>query len=240
LGFPDEGLKQSLEFLTWARERAQPLPLVFALNGVATIFVWRREGAEAMKYADALLALTEEHGFSNLHSFGQIVHGQALVLLGKTDEAIAEIKNALASYQATGAAVPGWIYSSLAFSYLAAEQPAEGLRVAAGALQVAARTGDAEATSELHRLKGELLLMCNPAATSQAEASFRAAIDAAREQYARLPELRATMSLARLLLNQGSRDEARTMLAKIYGWFTEGFDTADLKDAKALLDRLSA
>jgi predicted ATPase len=132
------------------------------------------------------------------------------------------------------------MHSSLAFGYLAAMQPAEGLRVVAKALEVGDKTGDAEAKSELYRLKGELLLMGDPTATAPAETSFRAAIDTSREQHARFSELRATMSLARLLAKQGRRNKARAMLADIYGWFTEGFDTADLRDAKALLDELSA
>jgi len=239
LGFPDKGLRRVLEFLTWVRERAQLLPMAFALNGVATILAWRGEGTQALKYADAQLALTAEHGFSNWHSFGHIVHGQALALLGRTDEAIAEIKAALDSYEATGAVIPGWAYASLAFAFLAAKQPEEGLRVAAKALEVAAHTGNAADQSELHRLHGELLLMGEPTKVAAGEASFRAAIETSRKQCAKFPELRATISLARLLVKQGQRDEARTMLADIYNWFTEGFDTPDLKDAKALLDELA-
>jgi predicted ATPase len=102
-------------------------------------------------------------------------------------------------------------------------------------LEVGDQTGEGQAKSELHRLKGELLLMRDPTAAAQAETSFRAAINTARERHARLPELRATTSLARLLARQGRRDAARTMLADIYNRFTEGFDTADLKDAKALI-----
>jgi predicted ATPase len=158
----------------------------------------------------------------------------------KPDEAIASINGALAAFEATGAAVPGWMYLTLSFAYLTAGQPAEGLAVAAKALEVADQTGDAEAKPELHRLKGELLLMRDHTATAAAEVSFRAAIDTARNQSAKLSELRATTSLARLLRDTGRRDEARTMLAEIYNWFTEGFDTADLKEAKALLDELSA
>jgi len=240
LGFPDEGLRRSLDFLSWSRERTNPLPLVFALNCVATVFLWRREGNKALEHADALLALTAEHGFRNWHSFAQIAHGQALALLGKTDEAVADLKSGLAAFESTGAAVPGWAYSALVFGCLAANQPAEGLRVAAKALQVSDQTGDAEAKPELHRLRGELLLGCDCTDTAEAETSFRTAIDTAREQHARLSELRTTMSLSRLLAKQGRRNEARLMLADIYNWFTEGFDTADLKDAKALLEELQA
>jgi predicted ATPase len=91
----------------------------------------------------------------------------------------------------------------------------------------------------MHHLKGRLLLAQNPSDGAKAEQCFRTAIEIARRQSARVPELRATKSLARLLAKQGKRDEARTMLAEIYGWFTEGFDTADLKEAKALLDQLN-
>ena len=100
--------------------------------------------------------------------------------------------------------------------------------------------GRAVSGPDLYRLKGELLLMQNDSNVEEAENSFRRAIEIARRQQAKSWELRATMSLARLLNTQGRRDEARAMLAEIYGWFTEGYDTADLKDAKALLDELNA
>ena len=93
--------------------------------------------------------------------------------------------------------------------------------------------------AELYRLKGEATLICDPSATAEAEACFHEAIEIARRQSAKSWELRATVSLARLLRDTGRRSEARAMLAQIYNWFTEGFDTADLKDAKALLDELS-
>jgi class 3 adenylate cyclase/tetratricopeptide (TPR) repeat protein len=238
LGFPEVALRQSLEFLTWARRQPRPLPLAFALNCVATLFMWRADGTQALKYFESMLALTAEHGFSNLHSFAQIARGQALTILGRTDEAIAGIKEAMAAFEATGATAPGWLYAALGLAYLAAGQPGEGMRVVAKALQLGDRTGDAEAKSELYRLKGELSLMLHPTDGAPAEVSFRAAIDTAREQSAKLPELRATMSLARLLRDTSRRDEGRAMLAQVYNWFTDGFDTADLKDAKTLLSQL--
>ncbi|MBV8137156.1 MAG: hypothetical protein JO121_16230, partial [Deltaproteobacteria bacterium] len=238
LGFPDQALRQSLEVLTWARRKPRPLPLAFALNGVGTLFLFlRADGARTLEYSESMLAIAAQHGFSNLHSFAQILHGQALAILGRTDEAIAEIKDAMAAFEATGAVVQGWLYSALGFAYLAAQRPKEGLGVVEKALQLGDRTGEAQARSELYRLKGELLLMLHPTDGAEAEVSFRAAIDTARKQQARLPELRATMSLARLLRDTSRREEGRTTLAQIYNWFTEGFDTADLKDAKALLDR---
>jgi hypothetical protein len=236
LGFPDKGLRRALEFLAWARERAQALPLAFALNSVATILAWRREGEQALKYVDAQLAVAAEQGFSNWHSFGQIVRGQALALLGRTDEAIAEVKTAMDSLAATGALVPGWVYANLALAYLAAERPTEGLEVAAKGLETPDHSND----PRLYWLHGELLLMSDLANAAGAEKSFRAAIAMASKQSAKYAELCPTTSLARLLASQGRRNEAHDMLAEIYNWFTEGFDTADLKDAKALLDELAA
>ena len=148
------------------------------------------------------------------------------------------MRTALKSLESTGARIPGWAHANLAFALLAAKQPEEGLRVIAKALEVTLETGDAEATPELNRLHGELLLMSDPTKTAAGETSFRAAIEAAGKQSAKFAELRATLSLARLLTNQGRRDDARAVLAEIYKWFTEGFDTADLKDANSLLDEL--
>jgi tetratricopeptide (TPR) repeat protein len=236
LGFPDKGLRRALEFLAWARELGQSPPLAFALNCVATISAWRGEGEQVLKYADAQLALAAEHGFSNWLSFGQIVRGQALALLGRTDEAIEELQTALNALAATGAAVPGWAFATFTLVFLAAGRPAEGLGVAAIGLATPDHNNDAY----LYRLHGELLLMTDSANAADAETSFRAAIATASKQSAKFAELPATTSLARLLAEYGRRDEARMMLAEIYGWFTEGFDTVDLKEAKALLDELTA
>src|SRR5262249_4452841 len=154
---------------------------------------------------------------SNWRSFGEIVRGQALALLGRADEAIDEIRGALDSLAATGAVIPGWAFANLAFSYLAAQRPTEGLKIVGNGLQ----TADHAADTFLYLLQGEMLLIGDSANASDAETSFRAAIGTAREQHARYNELRAATNLARLLANQARRDEARTMLAEIYNWFTE-------------------
>jgi predicted ATPase len=106
-------------------------------------------------------------------------------------------------------------------------------------LEAAQRTGTGFCEAELHRLKGELLLLGDNGAAPEAAQCFRDAIEVARRQSAKSWELRATTSLARLLASQDRHDEARTMLAEIYNWFTAGFDTADLKDARVLLDELN-
>ncbi len=131
------------------------------------------------------------------------------------------------------------VYALLADSYRKNGRPEEGLTTVATALRETERGGERTVEPELYRVKGELLLMRDPPDEAEAERCFRTAIDIARHQAARFFELRATTSLARLLQRQGKADEARGMLAEIYGWFTEGFEFADLKDAKALLDELS-
>ena len=118
-------------------------------------------------------------------------------------------------------------------------RPQEGFQVLEEGFASAARSGEQAVGPHLHHAKGELLLAQDPPDVAEAERCFRTAIEIALRQSARWPELRATTSLARMLAKQDRRDEARAMLAEIYGWFTEGFDTADLKDAKALLDKLN-
>jgi hypothetical protein len=171
LGFPDKSLRLALEFLASAREGAQLVPLAFALNAVTTILAWHGEGALALKHAEDLLALASEHGFTLWHSVGQITHGQALALSGRADEAIAELRTALDSFAATGAAVPGWQRAALASAYLTANQPAEGLKVTAEALE-RSHTGDLQAQPELLRLNGELLLMDDPKKVAAGEESL--------------------------------------------------------------------
>jgi len=131
------------------------------------------------------------------------------------------------------------LFGLLAFGLGGVGRPQEALDVVEDGLASVAKTGEQMSSPSLHYVKGELLQAQNPSDAAEAERCFRTAIEIARRQSARSEELRATTSLARLLNEQGNRDEARTMLAEIYGWFTEGFDTADLKDAKALLDELT-
>ncbi len=130
-------------------------------------------------------------------------------------------------------------FGMLAEGYLAGGRPDEGLDAVSDGLAEVGKSGQRLYEARLYHLKGELLLMQNSSNVEEAESSFRTAIEVARRQGASLFELRATNSFARLLTKQGRRDEARAMLAEIYGWFTEGFHTADLKDAKALLDEFA-
>jgi len=159
-----------------------------------------------------------------------------MVTAQQDEDGIAEMRRSLSSL-AIGALVPLFL-ALVGACYARIGRYQEGLSVVAEGLARAVDTGERMAEAELHRVKGELLIMGDPADKGQAEGCFAVAIEIARRQKARFWELRATTSLARLLKSQGKPEEARSMLAEIYGWFTEGFDIADLKDAKTLLDEL--
>jgi predicted ATPase len=149
------------------------------------------------------------------------------------------MRRGLAAWRATGSELTvSYSLALLAEGYGEIGEPSEGLRVLAEALVTAHRTGDRFYEAELYRLNGELLLRQAVSAEQEAGTYFRQALDVAHHQQAKSLELRAAMSLARLWQQQGKRTEAYELLAPIYGWFTEGFDTADLQDAKALLDEL--
>ena len=192
--------------------------------------------------------LSTEQGFSFFQAWGNMLQGWALSQLGQTSDGLNLMRDGLTAARLTG----GKIWQSFWLALLAEVRAAAGeinqaLESIAQALAHAEQSGERFYEAELYRLKGELTIRRSARANDQlpvrpgteAEACFLRAIKIARHQQAKWWELRATTSLARLLAKQGKRDEARAMLAEIYNWFTEGFDTADLKDAKALLGELS-
>jgi predicted ATPase len=177
---------------------------------------------------------------------GTLFRGEALAMLGQVQVGMALIREGMVEWQSMGARcfLPGY-YRFLAEAQAQAGQPAEGLATLVKALAVMEETGERHWETELYRLQAELLLMQGNeagagASLHQAESCFQHAIEVARQQQAKSWELRATVSLARLWREQGKVDEARQMLAEIYGWFTEGFDSADLIEARALLKELSS
>ena len=157
---------------------------------------------------------------------------------GRHEEGIAQIQEGLAALRATGSEWPVDL-CLLAEACMNTGRLDDGLSALTEALAAADEHEIRNYESEMHRLKGELLLKRDQSKAAEAQRCFERAIEIARKQSAKSLELRATMSLARLLAKQGRRDEARTMLADIYNWFTEGFDTLDLKEAKALIDELN-
>jgi TOMM system kinase/cyclase fusion protein len=239
LGYPDQALRRSREALTLAQELAHPFSLAYAMCFAGKLCQLRREVQAAQERATAAMALCTEQGFALYLARGTIQRGWALAEQGQGADGLAQMHQGMAAYQATGSEVFRPYYVAfLAEAYGKTGQAEEGLTMLAEALAAVHKTGERFYEAELYRLKGELLLARSAGDYTEAEACFRQALDIARQQQAKSLELRAAMSLARLWHQQGKRDEARELLAPIYGWFTEGFDTADLQEAKAFLEAL--
>ena len=169
------------------------------------------------------------------------MRGWALVTEGQAEEGIKQISQGLERYRATGAGFQlPHLLTPLIEAYNKIEQPEEGLTALAEAQALVEKTGERYYEAELERLKGELLLAQSPDDPAEAEACFHNALEIARRQQAKSLELRTAMSLARLWQRQGKEGDARQLLNDVFAWFTEGFDTADLRDARALLNELGA
>jgi predicted ATPase len=243
LGYPEQALKRSQEALALARELGHPFSLCDVLCYAGCMLSEMRRDALALKeHAEELMRLASEKMASEKIPVwlpeGQRYWGSALVMLGQVDEGIVQIREGLAAIQSSGT----WCAMSEALCYLAkaqaeAGQTQEGLATLAEAIAFVERTDQRHLEAELHRLRAELLLLQGNEA--DAEASLQQAIEVARRQQAKSWELRATTSLARLWQQHGRADEARQALAEIYDWFTEGFETPDLQEARALLKELS-
>jgi adenylate cyclase len=205
----------------------------------------RREGQLARERAEAVMTLSTEQGFPYWLGLGTEVRGWALAEQGQVEEGIAQMQQGLAAWRAMGAEIwLTWFLAMLAEAHGKVEQTEEGLIVLAEALAFVDKTGERMLEAELYRLKGALTLQSRvPSPKSkieeEAEACFRRAIEIARQQRAKSWELRAVMSLSRLWRQQGKQKEAHQLLSEIYGWFTEGFDTKDLQEAKMLLEELA-
>jgi len=240
LGYPDQALARIQEAVTLGRDLSHPHSLVFALYLVASLHQLRRDVPATHEWAEATLALAREQLFPYWLAVGRMTRGWALANRGQGAEGIEEIRQGLAAYQATGAELGRpWFLTLLAEAYGKAGRAEEGLPVVAEALVVAAKTGEGFFEAEQYRLQGELLLAPSVEQQTVAEACFHHALDSARRQQAKWLELRTAVSLSRLWQQQGKCEQASQLLAPIYSWFTEGFDTADLQEAKALLDALT-
>jgi DNA-binding SARP family transcriptional activator/predicted ATPase len=241
LGYPDQAMRRANESLTLAHELSHPFTLVFALYYTARLHMLRVEVRAVQEHVEAVLRIATERGFALFQAFGTVLRGWALAEGGEIEEGIWKMQQGLAAWRAMGLAVvlPESL-SFLAGAYGKAGQAEEGLRLVSEALTRVERTGERKFEAELYRLKGELLLGQVEAdrCYREAEKCFERALEFARGQRAKSWELRAATSLSRLWHTQGRGEEARELLQEVYGWFTEGFDTADLTEAKALLDAL--
>jgi predicted ATPase len=242
----DQALKSTCEALTLARKLSHPYTLAYDLFHAATSYQFRREAQAVQELAEEAITLATEHGFPLILAWATIFRGWALAEQGEVEEGIAQMRQGLAAFQATGAGVGLPLYLSLlAETCGKVGQAEEGLTVLAEALDMVQRTGEHVTEARLYRLKGELTLKqssvqgLESSVQKEAEECFRKAIEIARRQNAKSLELRAVMSLSRLWQSQHKKQDAHQMLAEIYGWFTEGFDTKDLQEAKALLEELN-
>jgi len=238
MGYPDQALKMGREGLILAQKLAHPYSLALALEFSAKLHQLRREDQLVQERAEALVALSREQKFSLTLAWGSILEGSVLVKKGRPDEGMDQMRQSLTALKALGTEVQRpYFLALLAEACGRAGQLQEALNVVAEALDVAQRNSELWYEAEIHRLKGELLRQSGEGGIGEAEACFRQALEVARRQGARSWELRAAMSLGRLWEQQDRRAEARELLAGVYDWFTEGLDTTDLQEAKALLEQ---
>jgi predicted ATPase len=236
LGYLDQAHARLDAAITEARKLAHAFTLVFAL--AFSVYIEEAASEAAILQAEELLALTTEQGFAFYKAWGTLHRGWCLAMVGREAEGIAQMTEGLAAFRSTGtvAWLPRWLIR-LAEAYAKAQRPLEGLEHLTEAIRVIERTEEREFEAELYRVRGELLLATEDA--GQAEESFCTALEIALRQSAKLREMRAAVSLARLWRDQGKRPEALGLLAPVYGWFTEGFGTPVLQEAKALLAELA-
>jgi predicted ATPase len=240
LGYPDQALERGEEALALARRVSHPFSLGFAGFPFGVMRQFRREARAVLQHAESMIALAAEHGFIDHLAWNTTLRGWAMTEQGRDEEGFTQILDGLAASRARGTEL--WRPHALCMLTDACRETGrldDGLSALTEALTAADEHENRHCEAEMHRLKGELLLKQDDSNAAEAQTCYERAIEIARNQSAKSWQLRATTSLARLLAKQGRRDEARAMLADIYGWFTEGFDTADLKDAKALLDELN-
>jgi len=239
LGYPDQGRTQIQEAIALARQITAPFSLGFALTSAAVFHQFCCEMHSTQECAEAAMSLAKDQGFPLRETVGTILRGWTLVQEGQAKEGIEQINQGLSAFRATGAEVlRPYFLALLAEEHGTMGQPGAGLTVLVEALTPMDTAGVVWYEAELYRLKGALLL--HQASDNQAEAErcFHHALDIARSQQAKSFELRTATSLARLWQQQGKRQEAYDLLAPVYHWFTEGFDTAALQDTKALLEAL--
>ncbi len=269
LGYPDQALSQSRAAMTLAQSLSHPYSQAFALNFAAWVHKLRREAVATQAQADAAIAIASEHGYSQMLMLGKILRGWALVTHGRTAEGLHDLQRGIEDWHATGTKDGRpYFLAMLAEAYSKEARVEDGLSLVNDAIAIVHETGECVHEAHLYQLKGILLLAqdrtvegsksksqrakvkgqklgntdprsLTPDPRTEAEACFQHALQVARHQKAKALELRATMSLSRLWYHTGKQRQARQLLAKIYGWFTEGHTTVDLREAKDVLDQWS-
>jgi predicted ATPase len=249
LGYPEQALQQSHTALDLAQELSHPFSLAVALDYAAMLHQFRREAAAARERAEAAMALCTEHGFAYYLAWATFIRGWAVMAQDRGTEGLEQMRQGLADLQATGGGLRLPYYLALLAEACGdVGQSDDGLTLLAEALAQTHSKGEYWRQAELYLLQGELLLQPGTGQQGQgnkqqeveAEKSFRHALAMAQQQQAKSLELQAAVHLSQLWQQQGKHAAAREMLAAVYGWFTEGFDTPDLQDAQALLAALHA
>jgi predicted ATPase len=239
-GYPDQSAQAADRALAYSRQLGHAHTLAHAVWFAGMSAVFARGVPAVHACGNDCVAISSEHRFALWAAVRQILQGWADAQEGEATTGIARIRDGLAAFEATGTRSHACVFLvMLAEASALAGKIEEGLATLGDALAQAAVSGAKGWGAEIHRLRGELTARLPYPDLAKAEDSFRTALAIAREQGTRGYELRAATSLARLWRKQGWRDEARDLLAPLYGWFTEGFDTQDLKEAKALLDELA-
>ena len=239
LGFPDQALQKSHEAIALAQELGDSFTLAQTLALAAWVRLYRREAGAAQAEAERAITVSREHEFPYFLALGTIQRGAALTEPEDRQEAILQMRQGLVDYRAAGAefSVPFWL-ARLATGLGTVGQIEGGLLLLTEARALVETSHERWHEAEIYRLKGELLLQQSHEPQAEAQEYFHKALAVARQQEAKSWELRAATSLARLWQKQGKQIEAQKLLSEIYNWFTEGFDTKDLEDAKALMEEL--
>jgi class 3 adenylate cyclase/predicted ATPase len=241
LGYPEAAVVDSDQALKDARDIGHAVTLIYALWHAAVTQTECKNYAKASALLDQAIALADEKGVAFWKALATVSRGCVFALIGDASKAIQVTTTGLIAYRSTGATVflPNF-FSCLAWAYAELGQFADAWRCINEATTAIQTTKETWYEAEVHRVAGEIALKSPDSVVATAETYFDRALAVARQQQAKSWELRAAMSMARLWRDQGKRDEARELLAPVYGWFTEGFDTLDLKEAKALLEELAA
>jgi class 3 adenylate cyclase/predicted ATPase len=240
LGYPEQALARLHEALALAHELPHPHSLALARCWAAYVYQFRWDVPAVHEQAEAAVALSIEQGFPFWAAAGTILRGWALAMQGQGEAGMAQVCQGIAAYRATETPLLVAYYCTLLAEVSAhLGHPEDGLQALVEAHTLMEQHEERWWEAEVARLRGVLLLQQTGMPQAEAETWFQRALDVARRQQAKSLELRAAMSLSRLWQQQGKQTEARELLAPVYGWFTEGFDTADLQDAKALLEALA-
>jgi predicted ATPase len=241
LGYPEAAVADAEFALRDAREIGQVATLLFALTNTSYVHICCGNYATANAQADEVPRLADDKGLSLWKALGLIHQGSLLALSNKSSEAVQLLASAITGYRSTGATLmTPWFSSYLARAYADFDQFEDAWRYIGEAMTAVEMSKERWCEAEINRIAGEITLMLPEPDSAKAEAYFARALAVARAQQAKSWELRAVMSMARLWRDQGKRQQAHDLLAPVYGWFTEGFDTLDLKEAKALLEQLYA